>query len=312
MREVTLQIAPDEVRAPKRPESAPDIRKSPGPSRVSYRLKRAWAKPVVRGAVLVYLPLTLLGLAGWHIAADDGMRRMVEQKVAALVERFAARPEFAVKGVQVIGGTDAVKAEVLGILGVVPGTSSLTFDVTELRRRVETLGAVERAAVQFDTQGMLRVTIVQRIEVALHRRGDGALVLLDKGGVEIGPAGPRAGHPDLPVILGAGAPERVAEVLDLLDSAPDIVPRLRALVRIGERRWDMVLDRDMIVMLPTENPVDALSRVMALHYGEELLDRDLAVIDMRLPARPVLRMTPEAAETYQIRKAVAAVGGEET
>jgi cell division protein FtsQ len=73
-----------------------------------------------------------------------------------------------------------------------------------------------------------------------------------------------------------------------------------------------VLDRDMIVMLPTENPVDALSRVMALHYGEELLDRDLAVIDMRLPARPVLRMTPEAAETYQIRKAVAAVGGEET
>ena len=55
-----------------------------------------------------------------------------------------------------------------------------------------------------------------------------------------------------------------------------------------------------------------LSRVMALHYGEELLDRGLAVIDMRLPPRPALRMTPEAAETYQIRRAVAAIGGEDT
>jgi hypothetical protein len=51
---------------------------------------------------------------------------------------------------------------------------------------------------------------------------------------------------------------------------------------------------------------------MALQYGEELLDRDIAVIDMRLPERPALRMTPEAAEIYQIRKAIAAIGGEDT
>ncbi len=74
----------------------------------------------------------------------------------------------------------------------------------------------------------------------------------------------------------------------------------------------MVLDRDMLVKLPAEKSAEALKQIMALHYAQELLDRDLAVIDMRLPERPALRMNPEAAETYQIRRAVAAVGGEET
>jgi cell division protein FtsQ len=68
----------------------------------------------------------------------------------------------------------------------------------------------------------------------------------------------------------------------------------------------------MVIKLPEVGSVEALSRIMALHYGEELLDRDIAVIDMRLPQRPTLRMQPEAAETYQIRKAVAALGGKDT
>jgi len=174
------------------------------------------------------------------------------------------------------------------------------------------MGAIASATVQIDPQGTLRVAVVQRVEAALYRNADGVLVLLDPDGIEIGPAGPRAGHPALPVILGAGARARIGEALDLLAAAPDIVPRLRALIRVGERRWDLVLDRDLVIKLPAEGPVDALARIMALHYGEELLDRGLAVIDMRLPSRPALRMTPEAAEAFQIRRAVAAIGGEET
>jgi len=316
MREIVLQVAPDEVRRRQRPEPAPrassESRKAPGPSKLTYRLSRAWAKPMVRNGVLVYLPLLILGLAGWRVAAHDDWRGWIETEVAALGDRIAARPEFAVRGVAVIGGSEELQRDVRRTLGIELGVSSLKLDVEALRHRVEALGAVETAAVQFDPQGTLRVTVVDRIPEALYRRPDGVLVLLDSGGVEIGPAGARADHPYLPVILGAGAPERVDEVLALLEAAAEIAPRLRAFVRVGERRWDIVLDRDMLIELPAEGSIEALSRVMALHYGDELLDRDLAVIDMRLPERPALRMSAEAAETYQIRRAVAAIGGEET
>jgi len=287
-------------------------RRGPGPSKLIYRLRRAWAKPIVRNAALVYLPLVALAVIGWRVAADDAMRGSIERQVSIVVERFAARPEFAVKGVSVTGGSAELNTEVKQTIGVVPGMSSLKLDVEQIRTQIEALGAVERATVQFDPQGALRIAVVERIPAALYRRPDGGLVMLDGGGVEIGPSGRRADHPKLPVLLGEGAAERVPEALELLTAAAEIAPRLRALVRVGERRWDVVLDRDMVIKLPQENAVDALSRVMALHYGEELLDRGVAVVDMRVPDRPALQMSPEAAETYQIRKAVALLGGKDT
>ena len=322
MRKIVPQIAPDEVRqaapaeprAEARPEvkKAPEVRKGPGPSKLSYRLSRAWAKPILRNAVLVYLPLVVLAIAGWRVAAHDGLRGMIEAKIVNLVEQVAARPEFAVRGVTVTGGSDELNAEVRRTLNIQRGISSLNLDVEQLRLRTEALGAVETATVQFDPQGTLRVVVVERIAVALFRRSDRELVLVDMGGVEIGPAVRRADYPELPVIRGPGGQDRVGEVLALLGAAPEIIPRLRAFVRVGERRWDIVLDRDMLIKLPQTGSVEALSRIMALHYGEELLDRDIGVIDMRLPDRPALRMKLEAAETYQIRRAVAAIGGEDT
>ncbi len=313
MRPVTPDTPGDALRAPaRRPAARPDNRRAPGPSKLSYRLARAWAKPVLRNIVLVYLPILVLALAGWRVAAHDAWRDALRAEAAALVERVAARPEFAVRGVEVTGVSAPLEAEVRRVLAVRPGMSSLKLDVERLRRRVEALGAVERAAVRFDSEGKLRASVVERIPVAVHRRIDDVLVLIDRNGVEIGPAGARADHPELPLLLGRSAPAHVEEALRLVAAAPEITPRLRALVRVGQRRWDIVLDRDMLVRLPGDDSLDALARVMALHYGEELLDRDVAVIDMRVPDRPTLRMTPEAAETYQIRKAVTAIGGKET
>lgn len=316
MREIVPRIAADEVRRPASPTPQPEVsqvvKRSPGPSKLSYRLSRSWAKPMLRNAALVYLPLVALAIAGWRVAADDQWRSLIETKIVDLTEQVAARPEFAVRGVAVAGGSDDLRAEVRRVLDILPGTSSLKLNVEEMRYRVEALGAVESATVQFDPQGIVRVAVVERVAAVLFRYPGKALVMLDKGGVEIGPAGPRADYPDLPVILGKGAPDRVGEVLGLIGAAPEIVPRLRAFVRVGERRWDVVLDRDMLIKLPQSGSVEALSRIMALHYGEELLDRDIAVIDMRLPDRPALRMMPEAAEIYQIRKAVAALDGEDT
>ena len=314
MQPVSPRIAPDEVRRPRRARPRPEAEagKGPGPSKLSYRIERAWAKPAVRAVATVYLPILALGAAGWIAVADDRLRGAAEDQIAALVDIVAARPEFAVKDVEITGGSRELMAEVRQVAGVEPGMSSLKLQVEEVRQRIEALGAVERATVQFDPQGALRIAVVQRTEAALYRRDDGALVLLDKSGVEIGPAGARADHPDLPVLLGEGVPEKMGEALALLESAPDLMPRLRALVRVGKRRWDIALDRGMVVKLPSEAPMEALSRVMALHYGEELLDRDLAVIDLRLPGRPALRMTAGAVENYHVRKAAAAESGDDS
>jgi len=105
--------------------------------------------------------------------------------------------------------------------------------------------------------------------------------------------------PDLPLLAGAGAREHVREALALMDAALPLGDRLRGLVRVGARRWDLVLDRNQRIRLPEQGAMQALERVLALDQAQDLLARDLLFVDMRNPNRPVLNVSPGALETLR-------------
>jgi cell division protein FtsQ len=60
-----------------------------------------------------------------------------------------------------------------------------------------------------------------------------------------------------------------------------------------------------VIRLPEAAPVAALGRVMALQVAEGLLERDLTVVDLRDPRRPMLRLSEHAtAELVRLRAMV--------
>ena len=297
---------PERLLADKRSEVQ---KRSPGPSRIAYRLSRIWNKTWVRRTA-VGLPLALTALLAVRMAQDPAVRAFAEEQRRALIAALSQRPEFAIRGYRVSGASDALTRAIGEVVDLPPGASSLTLDVAAIQARIATMGAIRAARVKLGPDGLLLISVDERLPEALWRDLEGRLWLADRQGVVIGPAGPRAGHPSLPVVIGPGAQSAMAEALALFRAVPELHPRLRAFVRIGERRWDVVLDRDLRIMLPEQGAEAALARVMALHYGEELLDRDLAVIDMRLGARPTLRLTPEAMDVLRLRDAVSGPGKE--
>jgi cell division protein FtsQ len=280
--------------APKR--QAP---RGPGPSKLAYRLSRIWKKAWLRRAALM-VPVLCLGLVAGRLAMSPAVAALVESGREAVVAALSSRPEFAVRGFRVQGASPALEGAIGSVVELPPGASSLTLDVAAVQARVAGLGAVRNVRVTLGSDGILRIAVDERVAEALWRDEEGTLLLVDREGVAIGPAGARADHPALPVVLGEGAPEAMPEALALFRAVPELRPRLRAFVRVGQRRWDVALDRGLTIMLPEDGPEPALARVMALHYGEELLDRDLAAIDMRLGDRPTLRMTPRALETLRL------------
>ncbi|MEM6421132.1 MAG: cell division protein FtsQ/DivIB [Pseudomonadota bacterium] len=283
----------------------------PGPSKLAYRLRRTWAIPAVRACCLVYLPIAAFGLVGWRLAADDGIRRAVEAQAVAAWEAVVARPEFRLSGVVITGAEERLRAEIHKTLSLPVGQSTLRVDVDVLREKVEALGGVREASVSLDPAGLLAVEVTPRPAVALWRDGGEQLYRVAVDGTIIAPVSRRAAHPVLPVLIGAGALAAVDEALALLEAAPPMRERLRAFVRIGERRWDLHLGGERVIMLPADEPETALARVMALHYGEEILDRDVARIDMRLPERPTLRLPGEAIETMRLRRTIASQKAED-
>ena len=108
----------------------------------------------------------------------------------------------------------------------------------------------------------------------------------------------RADRPDLPLIAGEGAARHVPDALKLWRSASALGERVRGVVRMGDRRWDVVLDRNQRIMLPEEGALAALEQVVALERAQEVLTRDVARVDMRLGHRPTVRMDVDANEAW--------------
>ena len=52
-------------------------------------------------------------------------------------------------------------------------------------------------------------------------------------------------------------------------------------------------------MLPEEEPIETLERIIALDQAENLLLRDLTVVDFRLVDRPTLRLVDRAMSDFR-------------
>lgn len=303
-KQLTMKLLTDRTReVPKR---------GPGPSKLAYRLSRVWKKLWVRRITLVVLPLGIATLLVWQLAVHPSVRAVMADQKDAIMAALSTRPEFAVTGMAISGASAPLGGKVRFAAGLPEGASSLTLDLAAVQARIAALPAVRKARVTLTDDGTLNIAVIERHPQALWRDEEDTLWLVDREGVALEEVTDRALYPTLPLVIGAEAPKAMTEALDVFNAVPDIHGRLRALVRVGARRWDVVLDRGLTIMLPAEAPDDALSRVMAWHYGEELLDRGLAVIDMRLADRPTIRMTEEAAESYRLFEAAQAAGEEET
>ncbi|WP_306133100.1 cell division protein FtsQ/DivIB [Roseivivax marinus] len=270
-------------------------RNDPAPSRLRYRIQRMMLTPVYRILLRVGLPLAVVagGAALWLSSEDN--RDWIAMTYADLEAMVHERPEFMVKLMAVDGASDALAEQVRARLAVNVPVSSFDLDLEALKTAAVALPAVKSAQVRVRQGGVLQVEVVERVPAVLWRDG-GELRLVDDEGVTVGSAATRGAHPDLAVVVGDGADRAVSEAMALMEAAGPIKKRLRGLVRQGERRWDVVLDRGQTIMLPETGAVRALERAIAMDDAVDLLGRDLVTVDLRLPRRPTLRMTDYALE----------------
>lgn len=269
------------------------IRRDPAPSKWDYRLQRLMLTPYVRGFVWKGLPtLVILGATVLWFSHEPNRQAVIGQ-LSELRAQFEARPEFRVSLARVEGASDDLAEAVRAKLALPLPMSSFDIDLDAARARIEVLDAVKKADLRVRSGGVLQVVITERMPVAIWRTEDG-LTLVDETGHRVAGLMSRADRPDLPLIAGEGADLATPEALDLIAAAGPLTARVRGLVRVGDRRWDLVLDRDQRVLLPEDNPVQALERLLALDNAQDLMNRDILTVDLRSDHRPTLRLTPNA------------------
>ena len=269
------------------------LRRDPAPSRWRYRLQRVWLTPIYRFAIRRIMPVVILVLVGAAIWSDKDRSAAIHAQFATIQTLFENRPEFRVELLSIEGASPDLANAVRAKLALKLPTSSFDLDLDALRQTAESLDAVAQAAVQIRAGGVLRITLSERQPAVVWRNGN-QLDMLDATGHRVASLHQRVDRADLPLIAGLGADRLTPEALDILAAAGPIARSVRALQRMGERRWDLILDRNQRILLPEIDPIAALERALALDQAENLFARDITAIDLRNGARPVLRLAPFA------------------
>jgi cell division protein FtsQ len=266
----------------KKPHPAPVVQDRPTVWQVRMRRQR---RVLARaGAGLVLLAVVGSGLGLVHLFGHGAdFRERLGHATAWLGLR--------VREVVIEGQQKTPDALLRAAIGVSPGDPILTWSAADARARIETIQWVQAATVQRRLPDTIVVHLTERSPFAVWQH-DGRFVLIDRDGQMVTDSDVASFASQLPLVVGAGAPQAAAALIDALAAQPEIQARVAAAVRVGERRWNLHLNNGIDVLLPEGAEVQALKRLAELQTDHALLDRPVQAIDMRLPDRFVFRPSP--------------------
>lgn len=269
--------------------------RTPPPRR--RRLSRLQRLAIAWGAVA--LVVGSLGAGGVWLFRSGWVERMLVEAEHRLIAA-AGSANLTLRAIKVEGRHETPPEAILAALQVVNGDPILAADPAEIKARLVRLAWVKSASVERRLPDTLYLRIEEHVPLAIwqHER---RLMLISSTGEEIEAPRPRD-FDDYLVVVGEDAPAHAAALIDLLAKVPSLAERVTAAVRVGGRRWNLRLDNRVDIKLPEKGALEAWLRLARLERQYGLLERDLLAIDLRLPDRMVVRLTPEASEIYHAPK----------
>ena len=188
--------------------------------------------------------------------------------------------------IEVRGRSHTPKPVIIAASELTLGEPILTISLPALHERLSTIGWIRTVAVERRMPSTIRVEITERVPMALLQTEDGHRVI-DETGTVIAGADPSAfGH--LTVVAGDSAAGNAAPILNILRTEPELFAEVWAVTFQSERRWDVHLRSGIRVRLPETDPRTAWSQLAIIDHSKQITDRDLAVIDMRVPNQMIV------------------------
>ncbi len=243
-------------------------------------------------AVLMVLALLTV------IMATGNRAQILGGSVVSFVDHRIAGLGINVQNVRLEGvvNTDPAWSDITNKLNVHRGDPLALMDLGAVQKSVENVGWVKQASVRRQFPNLLVITIVQRPRLAVWQYQGKDTVIDDQG--QVIPEAHAVNFLNLPLVVGEGANETAADILELMNARPALMQKTYALVRVNTRRWDIHLKNGAIIKLPALNQDQAMSRLDMLMAQHRVLDQGFAEINLLDPnALQVVPLDPHSAQS---------------
>jgi cell division protein FtsQ len=248
-------------------------------------LGRAWIlhrKLMVRAMAA---GIVIVGAAGAYEVRDEIALGAIG--LYNLAQGEFAKAGFGIGAINITGQSLTSEEAILKALAIGPATSTLNFDADAALARILAIPSIKSADIRKVYPSGLTVSVVEKVPMARWRIGDKTWLVDEDGSPIMADDG---SFRSLPLVVGEGAADDAKVMIHALNAYPAITQDLAALSRIGGRRWDLIFYSGLRVELPENGVAQALSNLNQYESDSQLLDRDVNVIDMRVPGMLSLKL----------------------
>jgi cell division protein FtsQ len=229
----------------------------------------------------------LLPAALWFKGGPD----FIINSLDTAVINISGRLGLVVEDIIVEGRMQTSPQELFNVLMIRRGDPLLKCSPQQSKQQLEQLPWIQAATVQRRWPNTIYVRLGEKQPIALWQNNS-KLFLIDKQGSIIGQQ-TGTGYSDLLIVVGKGAPDHTVKLLKELDKVADLKSQVTAAIFVGERRWDLILNNKLKIKLPEENIEQALSHLLKLERSHKILKDEILAVDLRLPDRSFLVISPE-------------------
>ncbi|SCA57406.1 putative Cell division protein FtsQ [Candidatus Terasakiella magnetica] len=251
------------------------------------RATALWKKPAFRPLAFASLMGVVAALMTY--AVKTGLADLATLRVETAAIDATAGSGFILKDVLVEGRENTPAKDLRAVVNLSLDQPILNIDPNKLRTRIEALPWVATASVERQLPDIIHIKLNEHRPTAMWQH-DGTFSLINKEGEVILTGGDDIKvFSHLPLVVGKGAPAHADKVLAILRSEPDLGKKVKAAVRVSERRWDIAMENGMFIRLPEDHPEKAWSRLAIYNKEHELFKKKLESVDMRLPDRILVK-----------------------
>lgn len=202
---------------------------------------------------------------------------------------FASKTNLSLKKASIAGHYYTHKEDVIEAIHLEQNSPIFQLDLDTAIEEIKKLPWVKEVSIQRVLPDSIHIQLVEKIPLVSWQNNYKYLPI-DTEGKPIADEKTILSH--LILVVGTDAPQHSPDLIKNLSSFPKIMQRVKSAVRVGGRRWNLILDdikTGTQIYLPDTNIYLALQRLNRLQEESRLLDKDLEKIDVRIPDRLIVK-----------------------
>ncbi len=226
----------------------------------------------------------------------------VRKKMETFYHGVLVSTGFSVKAINIYGLEFAQLEQIKEKLEIREGDPIFKINLGEVKQSIETIDWVESAIVKRLLPNRIVIYVYEKKPVAIWQNG-GDFFVLDQNG-EIIKTAKSEYFSYLPLVVSSKPSIEIVQFIYKLEQHESIFNHIRALIYIGQRRWNLIFNQDFKILLPEKNIHASLVLLERLEKRYHILKLETGLIDLRFDDRLILRLTHQEGEAIQnyIRK----------